>query len=457
MKRNTWLGFIILAVMVFSLLPAGTTQADSTQPVYILEIDGVINAFSARYLERGLRLAEQNDAQLVIITLDTPGGLETAMREMTQMLLTSPVPTVVFVTPEGARATSAGLFILVAADIAAMSPATNVGAASPVALGAEMDEVMAEKVTSDAAALIRGIASARDRNVEWAEEAVRNSVSLTSEEALEINVIDLIAKDVEDLINQLDGREVAGQTLATRGVLPETEPMSIIERFFHVITEPNIAYLLLSLGTLFVLAELADPGLSIAGIGAVLSFIIAFMALGSLPVNWAAIALLAVSVVFFVVALLTDTEVIVTIAGLVPFVLGSLLLFSPFTPTSAAIPVVRVSIWLIVLMAGLIVFFSLVVLRAVLKAFRQPPLTGAEKWINQTGVALTDLTPDGQVRVGLEKWSAVSRRGFITAGQEIVVSGVSGVRLQVVPAEVTPTVSDAVNERIVNGHSQNGE
>ena len=452
MKRNAWLGFIILAVMLVSLLPAGSTRADSLQPVYILEIDGVINAFSARYLERGLRLAEQNNAQLVIITLDTPGGLETAMREMTQMLLTSSVPTVVFVTPEGARATSAGLFILVAGDIAAMSPATNVGAASPVALGAEMDAVMAEKVTSDAAALIRGIASARDRNVEWAEEAVRESTSLTSEEALAINVIDLIARDVEDLINQLDGREVAGRILATRGVLPDTEPMNVIERFFHVITEPNIAYLLLSLGTLFVLAELADPGLSIAGIGAVLSFIIAFMALGSLPVNWAAIALLAVSVVFFVVALLTDTEVIVTIAGLVPFVLGSLLLFSPFNPTSPAFPVVRVSIWLIVLMAGLIVFFSLVVLRAILKAFRLPPLAGAEKLIKKTGIALTDLTPGGQVRVGLEEWSAVSSKGNITAGQQVVVEGVSGVRLQVAPAD-----AEKVSNDIVNNHSENGE
>lgn len=427
MRRHLFL------LLLLSLLWAGApthTQA-AGEPVLVLEIEGVINPFTTRYLERGLRLAEQRGAQLAVITLDTPGGLETAMREMVQLLLDSPVPTAIFVAPGGARATSAGLFVLLAADVAAMAPATHVGAAHPVPLGADISDVMDAKMVSDAAALVRSVAAQRGRNADWAERAVRENLSVTAAEALEIDVIDLVADDLDDLLRRLEGWQVGDITLRTLGATRQDQPMNFSERFFHTITEPNIAYLLLSLATLLVLAELANPGLSVAGVGAVVAFIVAFMGLGSLPVNWAAIGLLVLSVVFFVVGLLTDTEIVVSLAGLVPFVLGSLLLFAPFTPTSPAVPVVRVNPWLIGLMAIGMLAFSLLVLRAVIAATRRPPQAGAQRLVGMTGVALTDLLPTGQVRVDLQDWSAVSVSGTIAAGDAVRVQSITGVRLYV--------------------------
>jgi len=424
-----------MLVLVSLLLALATSIWAQTSSVVVLHVEGVINPLSARYLERGLQLAQQQNAQAVIITLDTPGGLESAMREMAQLLLQAPLPTTVYVTPRGARATSAGMFVLLAADVAAMAPATHVGAAQPVPLGGQVSEVSEEKAVSDAAALIRSIATTRGRNADWAERAVRENLSVTATEAVDLNVVDLLADDLNDLLDQLDGLQVDGATLRTGDAILQEERMNLNERFFHAITDPNIAYLLLSLGTLFVLTELADPGLSVAGVGAIVAYAIAFMALGSLSVNWAGVALLALSIAFFVVGLLTDTELVVSIVGLIPFVLGSLLLFIPFTPPSPATPSVRVSPWLIAIMAISIVGFNLVVLRAILIAARRPPQAGAERLLGQQGVALTDLAPDGQVRVDLEDWSAVAEEGSIGAGTPVRVTGIAGVRLRVVAEE----------------------
>jgi membrane-bound serine protease (ClpP class) len=422
---------ILSFIPVYLLFLVSPVYAQSPG-VLVLNIEGVINPFTAGYLERGLLLAEEEDAALVILTLDTPGGLETSMREMVQQILRSPVPVAVFVSPSGARAASAGLFILMAADFAVMAPTTNIGAATPIALGEEMDDVVSKKAISDAAALIRSLAEEHDRNAALVERAVSESLSFTASEALEADIIDLIASDLMDLVNQLDGRSVNGLTLELSGATFIEEDMTWVERFFLVITDPNIAYLLLSLGTIFLLAELADPGLSVAGIGALVCFGIAFMALGSLPINWVAIAMLVVSLILFVVALLTDTEVIVTIIGLVPFVIGSLLLFSPFRPNTPIVPELQVSLWLIIAMGLLIVVFSLIVLRAILKASKRPPQAGAERFIGQAGTALTDLNPEGDIEVDHQIWGAVSLSGdIIKEGQQVKVVEVSGVRLVV--------------------------
>jgi membrane-bound serine protease (ClpP class) len=439
--------FFMMILTAVSLTPA--MAADQTPTIVVLDVNGVINPFSARYLERGLGIAQQENASLVVMVLDTPGGLESSMREMVQSMLQSPIPVVVFVSPEGARATSAGLFLLMAGDVAAMAPATNVGAATPVALGGEMDEVMSGKAISDAAAFVRSLAERRGRNVDWVEAAVRESLSLTSSEALEEGVIDFIARDLDDLLAQLDGQIIGDEPFVLAGAVVQNETMTLVERFYHTINDPNIAYLLLSLGTLFLLAELSDPGLSIAGIGAVLCFMIGFMALGTLPVNWAAIGMLVLSLIMFTVALLTDTEVIVTLAGLVPFILGSLLLFTPFQPQSPALPELRVSLWLILLMAGGIVFFSLVILRAILKASKQPVQTGAESLIGKTAIAETNLTPNGQVKINHQNWSATSLGGEIKKGQQVLIKDVSGVRLLVTPEDSktesnTETLSDEI-------------
>jgi membrane-bound serine protease (ClpP class) len=415
---------------------AQPAQAANNQSIVIqLDINGVINPFSSRYLERGLDLAQRSGAELVLVTLDTPGGLEASMREMVQAILGSPVPVVVYVTPAGARATSAGLFILQAGDVADMAPATHVGAATPVAMRGEMDEVMSEKSISDVSALLRGLAESRGRNVEWAESAVRESSSLTAREAVETNVIEILANDIYDLLDQLDGMIVRGEVLDLSAPFVQKVGMNWIERFYQVITEPNIAYLLLSLGTIFLLVELSNPGLSVAGIGAALSFIVGFMALGSLPVNWAAVVLLVISVILFVVALLSDTEIVVTVVGLIPFILGSLLLFRPFRPKSPIIPEVRVNIWLIIFMALFIAFFSLVILRAVLSALKRKPQMGAQRFVGEKAFALTDLSPDGKVMIQHQNWSATSIGGNVQKGQEVLVVSVSGVRLMVSPID----------------------
>jgi membrane-bound serine protease (ClpP class) len=428
-----------IALLLVLLVPALVVAHSPRDPVFILEIRGVINPLSAQYLARTLRLAEREGAQAVVITLDTPGGLEPAMREMVQALLDAPLPTVVHVAPQGARATSAGLFIALAADVIAMAPATHIGAAHPVPLGSEASEVMEDKMVSDAAAFARSLAAESAHNVEWAERAVRENLSVAATEALELNVIDLIAEDLEDLLEQLDGRTVdttrGSVTLSTAFAPVQRRPMNVIERLLHVITDPNVAFMLLSLGTLFLLAELAEPGLSAAGIGTVVAFVLAFVALGSLPVNWAGLALLALSVGLFVAGLLTDTEIALTAVGLVPFVLGALLLFSPFTITSPAMPALRVSPWLIGGVGAALVAFTLLVLRAVLAASRMPPKSGAKRLIGQRGTALSDLTPGGQVRVDLQAWSAIALQGKVHAGDPVEVVDVAGVRLQVVPAE----------------------
>jgi len=427
------LGLTLVALFLMSGL---ATLAQAREgPVMVIEVRGIINPLTAQYLERALRLARQRTARLMVLLLDTPGGLDSATRDMVQALLESHIPTVVYVAPRGARATSAGLFITLAADVAAMAPATHIGAAHPVPLGQDISEVMDEKATSDAAALVRSVATTRGRNAEWAERAVRENLSVTADEALEQNVIDLIAEDLDDLLLQLDGREVSTSSgpvvLRTEGAPVERRPMNVVERFMHIISDPNIAYLLLASGSLLLIAELADPGLSLPGIASVVCFILAFMALGSLPVNWAGVVLLGVAVIFFVVGLLTDTEAIVTVAGLVPFVLGSLILFSPFTVSPPAAPDLRVNPWLIGMMAAAMLTFSLVVLRAILAATRLPPKSGAQRLVGRRGIALTDLSPGGQVRVELEDWSAVAIGDSIQAGEPVQVVGISGVRLQV--------------------------
>jgi len=426
----------LLCLIVLLLVFATDGVADTpAPPIILIEVRGVINPMTANYVQRSLTHAQRRGAGLVVLTLDTPGGLESAMREVVQHLLDSPVPVVVYVAPQGARATSAGLFILLASHISAMAPATHVGAAHLVALGVEPDEVQTAKAVSDAAALARSIAMRRDRNPQWAESAVRDNLSLTAADAQAQGVADVIAADLDALLATLDGLSVTvgtqTVTLATVDAPLERLPMNLAEQLMHVISNPNIAYLLLSLGMLFLLAEIGEPGLGLGAAGSIIAFVLAFLALGSLPVNWAGLALLGAGVALFVIGLLTDTELIVTLAGFVPFVLGSLLLFAPFTPVSPAAPDVRVSPWLIGGMSALLLLITLGVLRAVVKAARLPPQSGAQRLVGYRGVALTDLAPAGQVKVDLQPWSATTVAGEVHAGEPIVVVGVAGVRLQV--------------------------
>lgn len=429
----------LLAVVMLLWGMGAAAQQPTRGLVIVAEIQGVINPLTTSYLQRVFSLAERNQAHALVLVLDTPGGLDTAMREMIKLLMDAPMPVVVYVAPGGARATSAGMFLTMAGHVAAMAPATHIGAAHPVPLGMEVSEVMDEKMVSDASALIRSIAEARGRNAEWAEQAVRENLSLTAPEALELGVIDEVSDSLEALLAQIDGREVTtargSVTLRTQGAPLQRYPMTWMERLIHIITSPDIAYLLISLGTLLLMAEIANPALSIAGVGAVVAFVLAFAALGNLPINWAGVVLLLLALIMFAVALFTDTEAVVTVAALVPFVLGSLLLFAPFTPSPPAAPAVRVSPWLIGLMAVSITGFSMGVLRSIVRVAQLPPQAGAQRLIGHRGRALTDLAPTGEARVDLENWSAVTLEREIKAGEEIEVVAIAGVRLQVRPVE----------------------
>ncbi|GIV55363.1 MAG: serine protease [Candidatus Kapaibacterium sp.] len=417
------------------LLAAQGAAAQSL--VMVATIDGVINPFTASYLERALSAAKERAAACVIVELNTPGGLDRAMREMVQAMLSSPVPVVVYVAPSGARAASAGVFITLAAHVAAMAPGTNIGAAHPVALGeGQMDSVMNEKVTNDAMATIRAIAALRQRNVRWAEDAVRRSVSLTEREALDSGVIEIIARDRSDLLAQLDGRTVSTtngeRTLALRGARIEEFPMSALERFFDTITDPNIALLLLSLGFLGIVIEFYTPGSFGPGIAGAILLIIGFMATGSLPVNWAGILLLVLAAILLVVELYTPGVGAFAIGAALAFIVGALILFSPPSVPSPSLPVVSVSGWLVTAIAAMILFIGVVVARAVLRSQRSAPRSGLGRIIGARGIAKTTLSPMGTVLVNSEEWSAQNVGAEpISEGQRIEVIGIQGMILRV--------------------------
>lgn len=425
----------LVAVLLALLAAWSIAWAQTPGGVLELEARGVVDPFLAQYISRGISVAERYGARLVVIRMDTPGGLDSAMRSIVQSILNSRVPVVVYVEPQGARAASAGLFIAMAAHVAAMAPGTNIGAAHPVGLGeGEVSETMESKVVNDAVAYLRSIAQERGRNAEWAEEAVRQSASLAATEAVEQGVVDLIAADVPSLLTALEGRSVsvAGREVVLElGDAPlDRYPMTFLETVVHALVDPNIAYILLSLGTIALVAEFYNPGAILPGVTGAVSLILAFVALGSLPVNWGGIALIVLAVILFVL----DIEVsgfALSVAGAIAFVLGSLLLFSPFTPSVPAMPEVRVSPWLTVGMTALVLGFFGLALTAGVRAQRRQALVGQGVLTGKLGVAESALDPTGVVRVLSETWTAEAEDAPVEAGAKIQVTAVEGLRLRV--------------------------
>ncbi len=425
--------------MFGAFAPAG---AGGARPVvYLARVDGVINPFSARYLERAIRQTERAGAAALVLELDTPGGLDTAMRDMIQAELNSHAPVIVYVAPSGARAASAGMFITMAAHLAAMAPGTAIGAAHPVSLtgggGAEA-EVMATKVTEDAAAMARSIAGHRKRNVEWAEAAVRESVSITAAEAKEKGVIEIVASDLQDLLAQAEGRAVATPAGETVLRLKEADvqevPMGWIEHLLHLIADPNIAYIFLTIGTLGIIVELYHPGGLFPGIAGAISLLLGFAALGTLPVGWAGIGLLVLAVALLLAELHAPGFGAFGIGALVAFVAGSLLLFVPVTPPSPAAPAVGVNRWLVM---GMTAFFASVILfvgQRVWEAQRLVVQTGSEALLGATGEVISALDPEGTVRLRGEVWTARTEGDHIQPGGRVRVVRVDGVVLVVEPA-----------------------
>ncbi len=437
-RSSRWARVIVL--LLFGVLMwgmAGTSSAQSASPgaVVVLEVRGVIDPIVAQYVEQGISAANSAGAELVVIQLDTPGGLDTAMRVIVQAILNSDVPVAVFVAPSGARAASAGVFITMAGHVAAMAPGTNIGAAHPVDMGqGEMPATMADKVTNDAAAYIQAIAQQRGRNADWAEKAVRQSVSLTAQQALESQVVDLIADDLPDLLARLDGRRVTlngGQVTLELAAAPvEKRSMTWLQVIVHGIVDPNIAYLLLSLGTVALVAEFWNPGAIIPGVTGAISLILAFVAFGSLPVNWGGIVLIVFAFILFIL----DIKVAgfgLSVAGAISFVFGSLLLFSPFNPEAPAMPRLSVSPWLLAGMTALLVGFFSFVVAAGLRAQKRAGLMRPGVPVGATGVALSDLDPQGAVQVQSEMWTAMADAGPVRAGEPVEVIGTDGLRLRV--------------------------
>ncbi len=428
MRRISLIICLLLAFGGLSLLHVSA----GTSAVYLLNVKGIINPVTADYVIRGISEAERQRAELCVIQVDTPGGLDTAMRDMVQAIVNADVPVAVYVAPGGARAASAGVFITVAAHIAAMAPDTAIGAASPVAMGAEgeqaMSDTMQQKVMNDAAAYIRSLAANRDRNVDWAERAVREAVSATAGEALELGVIEYTANDLDSLLAQIDGLSVTlmnGQVviLDLAGKPVRNLEMTWMETLLLALSDPNIAYILLGLASLGLLIEISNPGLIFPGVTGGISLIFALFSLGSIPVNIAGLLLILLAFVLFLVEALTPASFgALTAGGIVSLAVGGLILFKGG-------PLFQVNPWIIVVMAVLFgALFALIVTR-VAKSYRMQASTGMEEMAGATGRVKKTLDPEGSVFVKGELWSAVSIDGTIEADQPIRVKRVEGLKL----------------------------
>lgn len=436
-----------IGVCLLGLAPAVSAQQEAGA-VYLAEVRGIINPPMTNYVLGVLDDAADNDAALIILELDTPGGLTDSMREITQGILASPVPVAVYVTPPGARAASAGLFILMAGHIAAMAPSTNTGAAHPVGLGSEMDDVSSAKAVNDAAATIRAMATERGRNATWAEEAVRESVSVSETEALELDVIDLVARNVDDLLAQLDGQVVettAGEvTLSLADAPRHRASMNLADQFLHVIADPNIAFILLTVGSLGIIAELYSPGTLIPGTIGAFSLLLAFFALGNLPTNWVGVAFILLGIGLFIAELNIEGTGFAGVAALVAFLLGALILFRPFRPPSPALPELSVAPGLIAAMTGGMALFLIVVVRQVVRARAEPVRTGREHYIGQIARVRQDLQPRGRVWFEGQGWIAVTRdEQTVSAGKDVRIVAVEGLTLIVEPVDDETTSSEA--------------
>lgn len=425
LSRFFWLFLIALGLL--NSFAAGGVHADA-QKVAVLDVKGVINPVVAGYIERGVGLAEEMDAAACIVQMDTPGGLDSSMRDIVQTIMDADVPVVVYI-PSGGRAASAGAFITLSAHVAAMAPGTAIGAAHPVALGEDgMDETMEQKVVNDAVAYIRDIAEAHGRNASWAEEAVRESRSSSSSEALALGVIEIVADDLDDLIAQFDGREVTlsngeSVTIQAGGAEVEHLDMGALERFLLAITDPNIAYILLSIGMLGVALELFNPGGIFPGVIGGICLLLAFYSLGVLPVNYAGLLLVLLGFGLFVAEVFTTSNGLLSAGGIASFVVGSVILMSN--------PMFHINRGLIVGVALAFAAFFVFVIASVVRTNRRKQQTGREAMVGMVAVAKTALDPGGTVFVHGERWEATLDEGKVEAGEEVVITGIEGLHLSV--------------------------
>jgi membrane-bound serine protease (ClpP class) len=443
---------LMIAALSFNAFGASTEPA----PVVLLPVNGAIGPASADFIVRGLARAEKDNAQLVVVQIDTPGGLDTAMRDIIKAILASPVPVAVFVGPSGARAASAGTYILYASHIAAMAPGTNLGAATPIQIGMpspgspssppsgdkEKDkakssedhsgDTLTKKQTHDAAAYIRGLAQLRGRNAEWGERAVREAVSLSADEALAQKVIDVTARDVPELLKKVDGRKVtttAGErTLATAGAVAVRIEPDWKSRFLAVITEPSVALILMMLGVYGLFFEFSNPGFVLPGVVGAICLFVALFALNMLPVNYAGLLLVLLGLAFLIAEAFFPSYGSLGVGGIIAFVIGAIMLID------TDVPGFGVPYWLIGALALISAAFVFLAGGLAVRSHRRPIVTGSEELIGSMGVTLEDVQTEGWARVRSEQWRVQSPVP-LKRGQNVRVTGRDGLVLTVAPLE----------------------
>jgi membrane-bound serine protease (ClpP class) len=402
------------------------------QTVHVITLDATINPATADFIHQSIDRAASENAECLVIRLNTPGGLLKSTRMIVSDLLTARVPVVVYVAPSGAQAASAGTFIALAAHIAAMAPGTNIGAAHPVGMqGGEKDSIMNEKATNDAAAFIRTISEKRHRNVQWAEKAVRNSISITETEALKDSVIDLVASNVHALLDSIDEMKVQvldqERTLHTKGATVTELEMDWKHHLLDILSDPNIAYIFFMLGIYGLLFELYNPGSVLPGVVGAISLILAFYSLHTLPVNYAGLALIIVGIILFLLEIKITSYGLLTVGGVISLLLGSIMLIN----SESALEFITIS-WSVIIPSVIVTaLFFIFAIGMGIRAQQRKPATGIEGLVGEIGTALQDLTPAGQVRVHGEIWNATTAGEHVKAGSTVEVVSINNLQLTV--------------------------
>lgn len=432
MKRTSALLFWLVLFLSLGWLSGDALQAQS-RSVQVLPAVGSINPGLGEFIIQGIHTAEKENATALVIELDTPGGLDSSMRSINQAIINAKVPVIVYVSPKGARAASAGMFITMAAHVAAMAPGTNIGAAHPVSVGlGKMDKIMGEKVVNDMVAYSRSLALERGRNAEWAEKAVRQSVSVDAKQALKLKIVDLVADSLEDLLQQVHGREVKVDkekvVLKTLGVPVKTIPEGLRTSILKYIADPNIAFILMMIGLAGLYFELAHPGVVLPGAVGALCLLLAFYAFQTLPVNFIGLLLIILAFILFILEIYVTSFGLLSVGGIISLLLGSLMLFRK---GEAGMDIA----WSVLIPTVLIIsLFFLGIAGLVLRSQLRRSLTGEAAMVGERGLAYTDLNPEGQVFVHGEYWQAVSESP-VAAGDTVEVVKVVNLKLYVRPVK----------------------
>ncbi len=451
--RTFHLLVLLSSTVLLSLGLMGVTSAQTQGPeVLVADVDGVINNVVERYISRAVDRAVDRDSEVLVIKLNTPGGLLSSTEEIVEDLLSDRVTTAVYVSPRGASAASAGTFITAAGAFAVMAPASNIGAAAPVGVGGEdLPETLKGKVVEHTASLMRAIAAHRGRNSEALVDTIVKDPprSYTSEEAADLGVVDFVAADIRELLARIDGQTVVVQTdagpiektLDLQGAVLENFSMSFVERFLYFLADPNVSFMLLSLGGLGLVIELFNPGMIVPAVVGAILLLLAFVSLGNLPVNWAAVGFLGLAVGLFIAEMFVSGFGILGIGSIIAFIFGGLLLFDSFGSPSPTAPNIRVNPYLLGSFAGVLTLLGFWFLRTVVQSRRESKQTEDEltHLIGAVGTVTADLDPRGSVRIEERLWTAVSHGGtFIKSGERIVVVEVEGVILTVTRADGGP-------------------